>query len=345
MKALVIGLAASLAVATGAHAAGIKQVKDWIGVCANTGACTAVGFGAEEDATGAYLMIERSAGPAAQPKATLVFDAAEATPAADWILTIDDHPVAGLGSVHANGSEAGARAELTGRAAAALIAALRAGDQLAFAPPGKDGGDVSLAGSAAVLLWIDDQQGRVGTVTALARPGPKPAASVPPAIPPPLIAPAPAVDQKGVPGHAPRSMIKGIGDCDLDPAVKDPDDIVARLASGLLLWGPQCTMGAYNEGNVFFLGNERGGSLRRVDFPEPPGASAKSDDLLINAEFDPKTQSMSMRDKARGIGDCGELTTWVWDGGAFRVTRELSMPACRGMLPEDWPVLFASRQK
>jgi hypothetical protein len=339
-----VALAASLAAAGGAHAAGMKQVKDWIGVCANTGACTAVGFGAEEDATGAYLIVARDAGPGAAPKVTVVAGADDAQPAADWTFTVDDRPVAGLGAVHAQGSDAGARAQLTGRAAMALIAALRTGDQLAFAPRGKAGGDVSLAGSAAVLLWLDDQQGRVGTATALARPGPKPAASVPPPTALPLIAPAPAVDQKGVPAHAPRSMVKGLVACDLDPGVK-PDDIVARLAPGLVLWGPECDSGAYNRMTVFFLGDEHGGHPRRVRFPVPPGAEGTDLGELINAEFDPKTQTMATFAKSRGIGDCGDVTDWVWDGKAFRVISQTTMPLCRGMLSDDWPVLFASRQK
>jgi hypothetical protein len=345
MRTLLIALAASLAVGGGAHAAGTKQVKDWLGVCANTGACTAVGFGAEEDDTGAYLMIQRDAGPAASPRLTLVFDAGDKQAAANWTLTLDGRPIAGVGPVHAAGSDAGARARLVGPPAAALVAALRNGRSLEFSAGGQSVGEISLAGSAAILLWVDAQQGRVDTVTALARPGPKPASSVPPPVVPPLIAAAAAVDQTGVPAHAPRSMIKGVEDCDLDPGIKDPGDIVARLAPGLMLWGPQCEMGAYNAVNVFFIGDEHGGSLKRVSFPEPPGSEQAKDDLLINAEFDPKTRTMVTFSKARGIGDCGAETDWIWDGKAFQVISEAIMPACRGVLSEDWPPLFVSRRK
>jgi hypothetical protein len=344
MRTLLFALAA-LGVAGAAHAAGAKQAKDWLGVCANTAACTAFGFGAEEDATGAYLMIQRDGGPVATPKVTLVSDAGDKQPAATWTLTLDGRPIPGVGPVHAAGGDAGARAVFAGAPANALVAALRNGQSLEFSSAGKSVGEVSLAGSAAILLWVDDQQGRVGTVTALARPGPKPASAVPPPVALPLIAPAASVSQAGVPAHAPKTMIKGVRGCDLDPGIKDPDDVVARLAPGLMLWGPECDTGAYNALNVFFLGDERGGNLKRISFTEPPGADQAKDDRLINAQFDPKTQTLSTFSKARGVGDCGDITDWVWDGRSFGAISEEIMPACRGVPSGDWPALFVSRQK
>lgn len=348
MKASLLAAAAALASVLvswdAAQAAGTKTIKDWTGVCNNLGDCVAYGFSEEGSDTDAYLKIERQAGPTALLRVSLVYDSSGAQPAQTWTLSLDGKPIPGLGPVHAAGGENGARATLTGPAAESLIAALRNGQSLELNAGGKSLEGVSLAGSAAVLLWLDDQQGRVGTATALARPGPKPAASVPPPTALPLIAPAPAVDQKGVPAHAPRSMVKGLVACDLDPGVK-PDDIVARLAPGLVLWGPECDSGAYNRMTVFFLGDEHGGHPRRVRFPVPPGAEGTDLGELINAEFDPKTQTMATFAKSRGIGDCGDVTDWVWDGKAFRVISQTTMPLCRGMLSDDWPVLFASRQK
>jgi hypothetical protein len=96
---------------------------------------------------------------------------------------------------------------------------------------------------------------------------------------------------------------------------------------------------------VFFLGDERGRNLKRIKFPEPPGAGQASDDLLINASFDPKTQILSMFSKGRGIADCGQTTNWAWTGKAFVVSSEDTMPICRGVASDDWPALFVSRQK
>jgi hypothetical protein len=343
MRMLWIGLVAAVALAGEAQAAGTKTVKDWLGVCANTGACVAFGFQAGDDGAGAYLMIQRAAGAAAPVQVTLVNDAGDTQPAADWTLTLDGHPIAGLGPVHAAGSEAGARARLAARPAAALIAALRNGQSLEFSAGGSEVGQISLAGSAAILLWIDDQQGRVGTVTALARPGAKLASAVPPPTGAPLILAAPPVGQNGVPDHAPKGMTKGIDDC--DPQTGTPDDVVARLAPGVMLWGPQCEAGAYNAVSVFFIGDEHGKGLRRISFPEPAGAAQAGEELLFNPGFDPKTQTLTTFSKARGIGDCGEAASWVWNGSSFQVILDHVMPACRGVPPDDWPALFVSRQK
>ena len=37
--------------------------------------------------------------------------------------------------------------------------------------------------------------------------------------------------------------------------------------------------------------------------------------------------------KGRGIGDCGDISAWVWDGTAFRLTRYDLMPDCKASLP------------
>jgi len=183
----------------------------------------------------------------------------------------------------------------------------------------------------------------VDTVTALARPGARPASAVPPPTPAPLIRAAPPVGQNGVPDHAPKGMTKGIADCDAE--AETPDEVVARLAPGVMLWGPQCTSGAYNAVNVFFIGDEHAKGLKRIKFPEPSGAGQASNDLLFNPGFDPKTQTLSMFSKARGIGDCGEEASWVWDGRAFQLISDQMMPTCRGVPSDDWPPLFISRQR
>jgi hypothetical protein len=346
MRTILIAAAALVAVAGAAHAAGTKTVKDWTAVCDNLGECAAFGFSPDGGEVDAYLEIKRAAGGAAQPTVTLTYDPGDTQPAATWTLTLDGRPIAGVGPLHATGGDGGARVVMAGPAAVALIEALRNGQSLDINGDGKDLVGISLAGSAAVLLWADDQQGRIGTVTALTRKGPKPASAVPPPAPTPLIAAAPPVSQAGLPKHAPKSLIKGVLDCDLDPTTTpDPDDTIARLAPGVVLWGPECEMAAYNETSIFFIGDEHAGHMRRVTFPEPPGAEQASDDLLFNVGFDPKTQMLSSFSKGRGLADCGEVTDWVWDGKAFVVLSELTMPECRGVVPDDWPPLFVGKRR
>src|SRR5579863_1121549 len=111
-------------------------------------------------------------------------------------------------------------------------------------------------------------------------------------------------------------MINGVTDCAPESVanIGDSDDVVSRLAPGVVLWGPLCEMGAYNEVTVFFLGDEYGGSRKRLTFEEPVGSDPPKDDLLENVAFDAKTQTLSSFAKGRGIGDCGSEASWVWDG-------------------------------
>lgn len=342
MRSFVLAIAVAAALTGAAQAAGTKTVKDWTAVCDNLGACAAFGFSAEGTDTDAFIRIQRDAGPAAAPKVTVVYDTGATEPAQTWTLTLAGHPIPGVGPLRAAGSDNGARASLAGPAAAALIGALRNGQALTLNQGGKDLVDVSLSGSAAILLWVDDQQGRVDTVTALVRKGPKPASAVPGPAAAPLIPVAPPAAQGGLPKYAPKRLIKDVTDCDLT-GVTEPDDIIARLAPGVVLWGPQCQMGAYNEVSIFYVGDEKAQHLRRIVLPEPAGTAG--DDTAFNASFDPKTQTLSAFAKGRGIGDCGQTNAWVWDGKAFELLSEEVMPECRGVTADDWPPLFVGRRR
>jgi hypothetical protein len=342
LRTWLLAAAAALVMAGVAQAAGTKSVKDWTAVCSNLGDCAAFGFSQESLDTAAFLKIERQAGPAGQPQVSLVYGSADKQPAQTWTLSLDGKPIAGLGPVRAAGSDAGARATLTGAAAQHLIDALLGGQSLELNAGGQQVSSVSLAGSAAVLLWVDDQQGRVGTVTALSKKGAAPATSVHPRGAPPLIRPAPPASQAGLPKRAPRALAKGAQDCDPQ---SDPDDTIARLAPGVVLWGPQCEGGAYNSVNIFFVGDEHAAHVTRVKFPEAPGAGQARDDILMNVGFDPASQTLSSFSKGRGIADCGSTEAWVWDGKAFQMARSEVMPECRGVPPDDWPALYVSRQK
>jgi hypothetical protein len=348
MKAWLMAAAAlAFAIVLGggaAHAAGTKTVKDWTAVCNNLGDCTAFGFSEEGSDTDAYLKIERQAGPAGPLRVSLVYDSADKQPAQTWTLSLDGKPIAGLGPVHAAAGENGARATLTGPAADRLVAALLGGKSLELDAGGKSLEEVSLAGSAAILLWVDDAQGRVGTVTALTRKGPAPAASVHARLSPPLVVAAAPASQAGLPKHAPKSVVAHDAECDQGSA---PNDVIVRLAPGVVLWGPECNSGAYNQVNDFFIGDEHAGHLNPVKFPEAPGSSPSEGggDALMNVEYQPKTQMLSSFSKGRGIGDCGGNEAWVWTGKAFALAHEEIMPECRGVPSQDWPSLYVSRQR
>ncbi len=328
-----------------AQAQGEKTVKDWTAVCDNLATCGAFGFSPEGGDIDSYVRITRAGGPDAAPVVLLVFDAPDAVPSGTWTLTLDGKPVAGVGTLSARGSQQGARVTLKGPAADALIAAMRNGQELEIHQGGKQLVGVSLAGSSAVMLWVDDQQGRVGTVTALAHPGSRPASAVPAPPPEPVLVAAPAASQAELPRPLPMARVTGIEDCVASDAAEDSTHLVVRLAPGVILWGPLCSLGAYNELNVFFIGDEQGRNVRRVSFPEPPGATPAEDDELMNVEYDAKTRTLSSFSKGRGLGDCGADQRWIWDGQAFQLAHETELTECRGVLPDDWPSRYRATVK
>ena len=77
--------------------------------------------------------------------------------------------------------------------------------------------------------------------------------------------------------------------------------------------------------------------------PRSPFAEAAQETTLMNADYDPATRTLSDFGKARGLGDCGAETQWIWTGGSFVKVEERRMDACRGALPAYWPVTYRAR--
>lgn len=337
-----------LALANPAAAEGGKVFKDWLAVCDNARACAAFGSPPGIEGDIGYLKIARSGAPGAAPKVSVAHLVDAVTTTGAWSLMVDGKPVADLSSIKPTAGETYERATLSPAQGAALIAAIRNGGALAITSGGKAVATISLAGSAAALLWMDDQQKRVGTVTALARPGDKAASAVPPPPPAPLLVAGPSVSQAGLPKRTPRSVkarLKDFPDCSDPLPEADADGVIARLAPGVVLYGPVCDRAAYNELNVFFIGDEKGGALKPVRLPLPPGSREAAAEAVMNVDYDAKTRILTSFSKGRGLADCGDETQWVWDGKAFRLLRQALMPECRGIGLEDWPTVFVARLK
>ena len=165
----------------------LKNFRDFVAACDNTRDCVAFGLGA--DVVGAYLKIERGGAPDAAPQISFVVDLPSAS---SFTLAFDDPA---LNAALPRGPHAGpAKDENNARvtvgepaAVVTLLDALRKAKTLRVTrkdPPGGTASDpaeseLSMAGAVAAMLWIDEQQRRLGTTTALIRRGDKPSASVP----------------------------------------------------------------------------------------------------------------------------------------------------------------------
>ncbi len=62
-----------------------------------------------------------------------------------------------------------------------------------------------------------------------------------------------------------------------------------------------------------------------------------------SADYDPATATFSTSAKGRGIADCGESASWVFDGKDFHLAEATWQDRCGGGSAGDWPVIWRSR--
>lgn len=331
--------ALALAVLAAPAHAEVKKFRDWIAACDNTRRCSA--YALNESTTPPYLRIERGAEADAPVKVALVVEGKIEKPLR---VEFDDPTIAGLPAAPLSGKYLADidKTEFAISADAAFFDALRK----ATALKPIDGFDpISLSGAVASLLWIDEQQKRLDTVTALVRRGAKPASAVPapPALP---------VVRRGTPGTAPASktfpravLAKGRTICGADDPKPEQGEAVALGGNTIGYWFECRQMsGAYNAWSGLVIApRDRPEAARVAQLPYPPGEVANEGmekHLLVNAGFDEKTLTLTMFSKSRGPADCGSSAEWVFDGKDFRLTRYQAMPVCAGLVPDEWPVIY-----
>ncbi len=313
-------------------AADTNSFKDWTVVCDNQRTCQVAGFSADDSELPAVLRLSRSgeAGAPAKVEIDLLGETGFAGKAP--ALAIDGRVVMTAKAVTSRDS-ADFTAVLDDAQVGPLLGAARNGTLLSVRAGDKDLGQVSLAGMVAALRYVDDQQKRVGTVTAMVAKGSGPAAGVPAPPPLPIVHPAPAIAQTGLPSKPPPAVaaLAHKAECDVEPGSEGKPEAF-RLSADKVLWQMPCGGGAYNFSSLFVVVDKNGRAglapLENVD-----------DGLATNADYDPKTRILDAYDKGRGIGDCGNSSQWVWTGDAFVLSKAAVMPVCRGY-GGDWPTIF-----
>jgi len=327
--------------ASGAQAQVNTSFKDWSVTCDNTLVCAAFGF-----STGpgdAYIKVERSPGPGGRLQSGLVINLDEGGPVATrWTLKLDGKALPGFSAIQSQPGDCGQVIGLDEAQSWKLVGAIKDATTLTLEAPKLDPISISLSGSSASLRFVDDQQGRAGLSDALVAKGPGSPFAAPEGPGRPVIEVPAAPDQTRLPSRLP-AFIRDIArdeDCDSLGSQDDFPVIKARLAPDLMLWGAICSSGAYNFGYKFFTSDDAGRSPRAVTFPYAKGAQEADTVYVVNADFDPESLIISAFEKGRGLGDCGSLLQWVWNGGAFVLLRQDIMSDCRGVVTEHWPTLF-----
>lgn len=321
----------------------VKKFRDWIAACDNTRECSA--YALKENGSPPYLRIERGAEADAPATIALVLEGKVEKPlrvAFDDAASVSATPLSGKYLPDID------KTEFVIPADAAFFEALRKAKELKSEGDGIE--PVSLSGAVASLLWIDEQQRRLDTVTALVRRGAKPASAVP-------LPPALPVVRRGTPAATPAAKdfplaVRALGRpiCGADDPRPEPGEAVA-LSGDLVGYWFECRQmsGAYNFWSGLVIARRGVPHLPRVvRLPYPPGEVANEGmekHLLVNAGVDAKTLTLTMFSKSRGPGDCGSAAAWVFDGKEFRLTRYQSMPVCAGLISDEWPVIYRAEVK
>lgn len=214
---------------------------------------------------------------------------------------------------------------------------------------------VSLSGFNAALLYIDEHQQRLDTPGAWARRGERDSAGVPAAPALPVLARAastpPALSDSDAQRlvHSVRTSQSGVlraEDCEASGGTYDiaRQDTAVPLDAAHALVFIACYSGAYQGASLAFRAARDGSDVARLTLPglAMSDDSERSDayDLLVSPGFDPVTGVLSQYAKGRGIGDCGYLAAWQFDGRAFHLAHYAEMQQCGGLTADDWPVLW-----
>lgn len=364
---LVAGLCFAAATALAEERGHLRGFRDWIVGCDNTRTCRAFGLTSRSATRSAAVRIDRSGEPDAAATLTIIL-AEDAAPAAGTRLRIVADGadavelVIGSGATIAEGELTLTEAETARR----LLDAIRRGRSLVVAiepdPTGMTSVDsISLDGAMAALWWMDERQKRIGTVTALARPGSADAAGIPhPPLAPPhqagIAMTGPAVPAV-LPAELTAAVIQAFRTIPGDGCNQEDDneqDVKAeRLSQQQLLVSIRCWRGAYNYSRAYYIVADgarpgvRPAAFPRIREPMPaaqnPPSNRRPANILWNAEIDAESGTISHLARGRGMADCGEIGVWRWDGERFKPVQLAVMPACRGLFPPNWLTLFRTR--
>ena len=213
---------------------------------------------------------------------------------------------------------------------------------------------VSDTGLAAILLKLDEVQGRVGTPLALVSKGSLNRQTPKSAKAKPVIKKAYSYADKDKEQLTPAKLVyfqkninkwididdkqlvgsnDGMGDCELVNPKTEAYQRMQEFGVDRLGWDfipvdskhtlatHECWGGAYNMGVGYWLINH---------------AKPSKPTLITTSASDYSDGEIYAIHKDRGIGDCWNRAVWVWDGKTFAMTEDSSTGMCRGFAGGAW---------
>ena len=311
---------------------------DWLLACDNTRTCRAAGYqsddqkvefsdpvsvlltrkaGANEPLTGqlALGVIDDSKGavnhPATHTKLDMLIDGKSSGP----VLVRDDSGYADFSASQVK----------------ALLAALHKDTKIEWTGEQGQHWWISGKGAMAVLLKMDEFQGRIGTQSAIVAKGANTGSELPPLPPPAIVSAIPletspqdrelAKSKKLL--EALRANDAQVGEDIYCVSLGDaePKLSIERLSSDKLLVSTECWLAAYNAGIGYWVINQ-----------SPPF----SPQIVTLSGSEHNSGRIFASQKGRGLGDCWNSDAWVWDGKAFIHSESSSTGLCRGFAGGAW---------
>jgi hypothetical protein len=324
MRAVALLLLSTLAGPAGAASveSGLTfQHGDWMLACDNTRTCRAAGYQADEgDNPPMSVLLTRQGGPRTAVSAELILgDYDDIKPPASMRLRINGRDLGRLGT-----DKGAISATLTPTQATALLKSLARDSQIVVEGDDKREWTLSDQGASAVLLKMDEFQGRLETPGALLRKGQRSEDAVPAALPAPRIkrvALAPAQPGDDVLAASPalrsalQASLKQEDACDDLSSTDAPQPLeVRRLSQDKLLVSTRCWLAAYNAGTGFWVVNDHA--------PYQP-------QLVTSDASDESEGEIGASQKGRGLGDCWSSESWTWDGTRYVQTSASTTGMCR----------------
>ncbi|MDC9820879.1 DUF1176 domain-containing protein [Pectobacterium polonicum] len=299
--------------------------KDWELVCDNTLTCRAAGYSPEEKGIGedgeaqdVSLLITRHAGKNTPVTAeiTLAEVDKEIPKGTKLTLTVDG---VDKGSLTSTGDNLW---QLNETQIPVVLQALKGSGKVAFLHDDIVS-ELSGAGAYAVLLKMDERQGRIGTTDAITKKGNK--SSDLPALAAPIIYAAttqqePSRNLTNVEQAAiQKKLLKTLGkdDCDdfppQDGRVEEPM-MLTPLNGSMSLLSTLCWRAAYNEGYAYWV----------IDH-----AMQTQPQLVTTIGVGYENGEITAVQKGRGLADCMSDSAWIWDGKTFQQSRASITGSCR----------------
>lgn len=186
----------------------------------------------------------------------------------------------------------------------------------------------SLKGLFEALLWIDEQQDRVGSRREAGPPTKR--ESIKP------VETAKTVDARSL-ALQKHEDTKNQDVCTIEQSAQQK---LYKLNKTKTLVLVQCGNGPVNFTSRAFLKDleTQKSTLLLWAIYSSKGAW-QGTDLLSNVIYDPDNARLSMQNKGRELGDCGSAATWIWQGSRFKLHEFFEKETCDGK-KGDWPRIF-----